>query len=385
VFASVKEARRRGASSSAFGIADATLLTSTDGAVRILDVFNAGATMRSIPIEAVRGAFDTDPRVRDFHVRPGESIDFLFDVPLHELDQRFGIGDRIEYSNCPITPSDDDRGIVIAPFASGSTCDYRIRVAGHVLVSDFKTALGLGFPYMRISFDGRLSKGGNGDVSLTRTPGANPPVDTARAVVRTEDPFRDGEDSLVITNGILHVVVSPFAGARIFVFSPELGRHVERDPTHVRMNEVTTIGDFRDGVQSPPTASPRDYIAAYTHPMDAGTFNRQYACNIASASGKYAEVRCTYDAPDLAATPVHFEKTFRLEVGSRTLEVTMRSSAPATSISAILDGPGATFDVPATDVVTNDVRSGYRIETVAYPANTPTTLKLTLKDESAPQ
>ncbi|HEY5258698.1 MAG TPA: hypothetical protein VIJ12_10030, partial [Candidatus Baltobacteraceae bacterium] len=184
--------------------------------------------------------------------------------------------------------------------------------------------------------------------------------------VRVEDFFADGDLAFVLTNRYVRVIVSPGAGARSFVF----------EDLATRANAFTSIGALRDDVASPLPPSARDYIAAYTHPMPAGTFNRRYACAILERS-PVARVRCTYDAPDLAASPVHFEKTFTLSADTRTLAVEMRASSDAASISAVASGAAPEIACPdiACKIVT---KAGYRLVTLQYPVGGASTIRFTL-------
>ena len=141
-------------------------------------------------------------------------------------------------------------------------------------------------------------------------------VAPGQAIAYELDVFHDEMPTYVLDNGIARVVVSANAGARIFID--------EDERSHT--NRASTIGDARDVVPNPPTPSPRDYIAAYTHPMDAGTFNRPYVCRI-DESGKRAALTCTYTAPDLAPQPVTFTKTFVLLPGDQDVLQDRRSTA----------------------------------------------------------
>jgi amino acid transporter len=120
-------------------------------------------------------------------------------------------------------------------------------------------------------------------------------------------PFRD-PDGTSIANAHLRVVFAPFAGARI----AELGN----EPA----NAATGIGLLRDAIDPEPHASSRDYIAAYTHPIAAGTFNRPYACTRADALTT-ARITCSYDAPDLPPGGALFTRTLTLAGGSNELVV----------------------------------------------------------------
>lgn len=177
------------------------------------------------------------------------------------------------------------------------------------------------------------------------------------------DVYRDGEGAIVLDNGTVRAVIAPFAGARAFVF----------ESVATKANAFTTIGALRDDVQNPPAPSDRDYIAPYTHPLAAGTFNRPYDCAI-GATGAHATVKCTYEAPDLRDAPVRFQKTFTLEPDSSELEVTLRSSAPAVSLSAVATHCGVRM--PAGDGVKADetARTGYKLERLSYPPDRDATI-----------
>jgi hypothetical protein len=120
-------------------------------------------------------------------------------------------------------------------------------------------------------------------------------------------PFRD-PDGTSIGNAHLQVVFAPFAGARI----AELGD----GPA----NAATSIGLLRDAIDPEPQASSRDYIAAYTHPVAAGTFNRSYACSRGDALTT-ARIICSYDAPDLPQGGALFTRRLMLAGGSDELLV----------------------------------------------------------------
>lgn len=120
------------------------------------------------------------------------------------------------------------------------------------------------------------------------TPGAPPP-------------FRD-PDGTTLANDHLRVVFAPFAGARI----------AELDDGHG--NAATGIGLLRDAVDPEPPPSSRDYIASYTHPLPAGTFNRAYDCTRLDVFTT-AHVTCSYDAPDLPRGGALFKRTLTLSGG----------------------------------------------------------------------
>jgi amino acid transporter len=120
-------------------------------------------------------------------------------------------------------------------------------------------------------------------------------------------PFVDA-DGTSMTSTQLRVVFAPFAGARIAEISDKRG------------NLATSIGLFRDAIEPAPRVSARDYIGPYTHPLPAGTFNRQYVCNRLDVMTT-ARVTCSYDAPDLPRGGGTFTRTLTLTGGSRELSV----------------------------------------------------------------
>lgn len=153
---------------------------------------------------------------------------------------------------------------------------------------------------------------------------ALPSVAEGDARAYADDVYRDGSHTFVLENARVRVIVSADAGARAFVFEDlATGR-----------NAFTTIGALRDDVTIPPATSTRDYIGKYTHPFPAGTFNRSYHCTVEKRM-RHAGVLCTYDAPDLAPSPVHFEKEFMLAPRATSFTVRVHATADARSISAI--------------------------------------------------
>jgi amino acid transporter len=120
-------------------------------------------------------------------------------------------------------------------------------------------------------------------------------------------PFRD-PDGTSLANGRLRVVFAPFAGARIAELSDG------------ETNSATSIGLLRDATDPEPSASSRDYIAAYTHPFAAGTFNRQYVCSRNDVLTTQ-RITCSYDAPDLPEGGALFTRTLTLGGGDNELIV----------------------------------------------------------------
>lgn len=150
-------------------------------------------------------------------------------------------------------------------------------------------------------------------------------------VAGTPPPFGD-PDGTTMANVHLRVVFAPFAGARVAEFG-------DGD-----WNAASSIGLLRDSVDPAPAVSSRDYIATYTHPMPAGTFNRPYSCTRIDALTTQRE-RCGYDAPDLPRDGGSFARTLTLTENARELTVSeefsphdMRSTARLESISGFAFG-----------------------------------------------
>jgi amino acid transporter len=166
-------------------------------------------------------------------------------------------------------------------------------------------------------------------------------------------PFRD-PDGTTMANANLRIVFAPFAGARI----AELGDN--------SWNAATSIGLLRDATDPQPPISARDYIASYTHPIPAGTFNREYACMHADAL-MTQRITCSYDAPDVPRGGAVFERTLTLSESGHELIVAeefsphdARSPARLESISGFAFAPGATI-LAAADGDARGILRGTRL------------------------
>ncbi|HEY5425890.1 MAG TPA: amino acid permease [Candidatus Tumulicola sp.] len=115
------------------------------------------------------------------------------------------------------------------------------------------------------------------------------------------------------------------AGTQLRVsFAPDAGARISELRAPGTDNAATSVGLLRDAVDPEPAASARDYIAAYTHPLPAGTFNRAYACEPIVSAPATTTVACTYDAPDIPAGGARFERRIALAAASRELVVDER-------------------------------------------------------------
>ncbi|HVA33004.1 MAG TPA: amino acid permease, partial [Candidatus Baltobacteraceae bacterium] len=169
----------------------------------------------------------------------------------------------------------------------------------------------------------------------TALPTPRPP---AIAPIATPPPFSD-PTSIALGTGRLRVTLAPNAGARIASVSV---------PGSV--NAASSIGLLRDAVDPEPSPSSRDYIAAYTHPMPAGTFNRAYRC--AASNDSNDAIACTYDAPDLPQGGGTFSRTLRVQgdelvVDLRLVPNDTTSRAKLVSISGFAFRSGDRLIAPA--------------------------------------
>ena len=104
--------------------------------------------------------------------------------------------------------------------------------------------------------------------------------------------------AIAFENKFVRLLVSPCAGARAFIFEDKSTRH----------NFLTTVGGFRDVALPVAAPSARDYIANYTHPIPAGTFNRCYAHKPRLAPKGPLAIDFTYVAPELSAGNATFSR-----------------------------------------------------------------------------
>jgi hypothetical protein len=134
-----------------------------------------------------------------------------------------------------------------------------------------------------------------------------------------------------------------------FAFAPNAGARVAELRGEDSTNAVSSIGLLRDAVDPQSAASARDYIAAYTHPLPAGTFNRPYVCSGVESLVQVVE-RCSYDAPDLPAGGARFERVFTVAKRDHLLRVDLHyapqdvtSQSRLESISGFAFEPGDTL------------------------------------------
>ncbi len=185
-------------------------------------------------------------------------------------------------------------------------------------------------------------------------PAPNPaPVATAAGL----PPFAD-RSATVLGNELLRVAFDRNAGARIAELDGGTG------------NVATSIGLLRDAVDPEPTPSARDYIAAYTHPIPAGTFNRSYNCDVTIEQVSY--FTCRYDAPDLPAGGAHFERRLAVENDELRVDEEFEPRYPASparleSISGFTFAPGDTT-VTSSDGNALGVLHGTRLASLRWRA-----------------
>ncbi len=124
--------------------------------------------------------------------------------------------------------------------------------------------------------------------------------------------YKDGYPAQVFETPRFRLIVSPCAGGRAFIFEDKQSGE----------NLFTTVGGLRDAWTPALPPSSRDYIAAYTHPIATGTFNRCYTSKITRSSATL-----TYTAPDAPPHGASFRKTVSIE-DPRTFEVSLQATFP---------------------------------------------------------
>jgi hypothetical protein len=173
--------------------------------------------------------------------------------------------------------------------------------------------------------------------------------------------FTDGASDVYMQNDRVRLAFAPDAGARVALLE---GGTAD--------NAATSIGLLRDAVDPPPSPSSRDYIAAYTHPMVAGAFNRAYECRVAASASASASVSCTYAAPDLPDGGAHFTRVLTLAAGESSVVVDetyapneASSTARLSSISGFAFVPGdVLIDPPNATYI--GILHGHRLAWIAW-------------------
>jgi len=133
------------------------------------------------------------------------------------------------------------------------------------------------------------------------------------AVALQRDVDRDGFPDYILENEYLRVILYPQAGARSFAF-------IRKD---TNTSVFTSIGGLRDLFQvQMPNPPGHDLLPDWTRHGIPGMHNRFYQPRITQESGNYAEVRFSYDAPDVAPKGARLERIVRLGGRDRYVEVT---------------------------------------------------------------
>lgn len=147
------------------------------------------------------------------------------------------------------------------------------------------------------------------------------PVPHGNALAYTNESFGSGDTTVVLQNDLLQAIFVPNGGARLVALQ-------RTDVPGIPLAATNATGALRDDALIQPPYSPTDHIARYTHSYPAGTFNRSYATEVLSASGREAVVRFTYDAPDFLPRGARIEKTISLAAGAPRLVVDERVTFP---------------------------------------------------------
>ncbi len=136
-------------------------------------------------------------------------------------------------------------------------------------------------------------------------------IDGQNTAALRADFYLDGYEAITLNNDRIQLIISACAGARAFVLKDK-SNHI---------NYFTTIGGLRDAWTPSAPESPRDYIAKYTHPIVAGTFNRCYKATISNSRPR-ASASFVYTAPDATPHGGLFRRTITLNSGDSFFTVT---------------------------------------------------------------
>ncbi|HEV3152625.1 MAG TPA: hypothetical protein VGZ02_02360, partial [Candidatus Baltobacteraceae bacterium] len=296
------------ASPAAGGIPNAVLLTSDDGRVAFLDVVNYERSRQHVAAAHVHaGGIRYD--VPQFTVAARDAAL----IPLTKA--------AAATSHAEVSPSHDE----VSP-SHAEVSPSHAEVSKHPEESKGESSLPL-----------------RPDASI-----ATPLREIARhtAIAYAADVYSDGYPAVVLENDALRLIVSPCSGARALIFEDKATGE----------NLFTTIGGLREAWSPQLPPSPRDYIAKYTHPIPAGTFNRCYAYQ-AGLRDSSAYATFAYTAPDAPQHGATFHRTivmrpndtafeiissaqFTGSSNERPLQISSLALSPSSQILRVADGYG---------------------------------------------
>jgi amino acid transporter len=274
------------------------------------------------------------------------------DVPLRTLDPRLPSDEILRFADCDVTLNRFRVGLRLVT-SPEQHCDVSLRTRASIF--NWSTAPN---NHLAILFapGGAISVSHLANHYFTATsfkhssdfdfgPGSWPIAKAGPGVaVFHDDPFQDGYGLIVLQNSRVRLAFAPHAGARAALLQGfQLAPTGETGSAELP-NAAATIGLLRDAVDPRSTPSPRDYIAIFTHPIPAGTFNRSYACSIDKGSA----VACSYTAPDLPDGGAEFSRVLsispdgnEIRIEERMVPTQPRSAARLVSISGFSVDRGA--------------------------------------------
>ncbi len=183
------------------------------------------------------------------------------------------------------------------------------------------------------------------------------PLAADLATVEHRDVYRDGDDTVVLENALVRIVLESEAGARAFIF----------EDLATRANVFTSVGALRDDVFPEPPLSSTDRIAKYTHDFPAGMFNRHYGVVSEFQDATRATVVFSYTAPDVTRPGsvkglqrATFTRSVSLAPGARTFSVdenvvfsdNERTATPVAAVSVCSLALGSALDMHTTLLLT---------------------------------
>ena len=271
------------------GVPNARLLQSSSSNFAVIDISNPSNVSTRIATTVIH-AHGTTYRIPALRVRPHGDRIVIFNIPLHKLAPYLHSNAYVKATDCAIWS--EQSGTIENDRADLPTCDLLLTYPDQG-TRLWQLRYNQTRELLAIGKDRRLHIRHRANIfaRILKIHGDPGPVQTSI----TASTFNETSTIKIQNNNDL-LKVSPKAGAR----SSEFGN---------AFNVASTIGLFRDAISPALPNSPRDYIAAYTHPMPAGTFNRKYHCAITDKPELHS-LTCSYDAPDIPVGGARFTRTY---------------------------------------------------------------------------
>ena len=165
-------------------------------------------------------------------------------------------------------------------------------------------------------------------------------VREGEAVAYAFDYDRDGFDDVVLENSNVRLFMSPHAGGRSFAYVLK----------ETNVNAFDSVGAMRDSFMTRFEPEDMKGLPEWTNANWLGLYNRPYSFQIVTGAGPRAEVRFSYDAPDIYPKGVEVERRLTLagteNVVLSTTSVTPRGTEKPQAYVLESSVPYRSFDQP---------------------------------------